>query len=100
MRRMTIERGYARRDFVVYAFGGAGPLHGGAFGRELGVREIIYPLGNIASAFSAFGLAGSDLQTVTQISDLALAPFDPDRVNQLFAQLEEEAVAQLTGGRV
>jgi N-methylhydantoinase A len=98
MRKMTIERGYDPRDFVVYAFGGAGPLHGGAFGRELGVQEIIYPLGNIASAFSAFGLAVSDLQTVTQISDLALAPFDPDRVNDLFTQLEEEALAQLAGG--
>jgi N-methylhydantoinase A len=100
IRKMTIERGYDPRDFVVYAFGGAGPLHGGAFGRELGVREIIFPLGNIASAFSAFGLAVSDLTAVTQISDLALAPFDPETVNRHFAALEEEAVAGLAGGGV
>ncbi|HZQ03085.1 MAG TPA: hydantoinase/oxoprolinase family protein [Gaiellaceae bacterium] len=100
IRKLTIERGYDPRDFVVYAFGGAGPLHGGAFGRELGVREIVYPLGNIASAFSAFGLAVSDLQTVTQISDLALAPFDPQRVNEHFERLEEEAVSQLARGAV
>jgi hypothetical protein len=45
IRKMTIERGYDPREFVVYGFGGAGPLHGGAFGRELGVKEVIFPLG-------------------------------------------------------
>ena len=93
MRKMTIERGYDPRDFVVYAFGGAGPLHGGAFGRELGVKEIIFPMGNIASAFSALGLAVSDVSTVAQTSDLALAPFDPARVNDLFDRLEAEVTA-------
>ena len=61
IRKMTIERGYDPRDFVVYGFGGAGPLHGGAFGRELGVKEVVFPLGNISAAFSALGLAVSDL---------------------------------------
>jgi N-methylhydantoinase A len=97
MRKMTIERGYDPRDFVVYAFGGAGPLHGGAFGRELGVKEIIFPLGNIASAFSAFGLAVSDLTAVTQISELALAPFDAKTVSEHFAALEEKARRELAG---
>ena len=69
MRKMTIERGYDPREFVVYAFGGAGPLHGGAFGRELGVKEILFPLGNVASAFSALGLAVSDLTTITQVTE-------------------------------
>ena len=96
MRKMTIERGYDPRDFVVYGFGGAGPLHGGAFGRELGAQEIIFPLGNIASAFSALGLAVSDLTAVTQVSDLALAPFDVDVMNKHFQSLEEEATANMT----
>jgi N-methylhydantoinase A len=96
MRKMTVERGYDPRDFVVYAFGGAGPLHGSAFARELGVREVIFPLGNIASAFSAFGLAVSDVTTVTQLSDLQLAPFDPDRVNRNLTHLEQDVKAKLT----
>jgi N-methylhydantoinase A len=100
MRKMTIERGYDPRDFVVYAFGGAGPLHGGAFGRELGAKEILIPLGNVASAFSALGLAVSDLTTVTQITDLALAPFDPAAVTGHFEQLEQEAIENLLGGGV
>lgn len=97
MRKMTIERGYDPRDFVVYAFGGAGPLHGGAFGRELGAQEILFPLGNVASAFSALGLAVSDLTTVAQLSDLALAPFDPGTVSANFERLERETTENLGG---
>jgi N-methylhydantoinase A len=100
MRKMTVERGYDPRDFVVYAFGGAGPLHGSAFARELGVREVIFPLGNIASAFSAFGLAVSDVTTVTQLSDLQLAPFDPDRVNGNLTHLEQDVRAKLTAEKL
>src|SRR4029453_14402948 len=96
--KMRIVRGYDPRDFVVYAFGGAGPLHGAAFGRELGVQEIMFPLGNIASAFSALGLAVSDVTAVTQTSDLALAPFDSARVNQLFERLEQDAAASFSNG--
>ena len=98
IRKMTIERGYDPREFVVYGFGGAGPLHGGAFGRELGVKEVIFPLGNIASAFSALGLAVSDLTTVTQLSDLALAPFDLEVFENHFEAIEEEAIKNLTAG--
>ena len=98
MRKMTIERGYDPRDFVVYGFGGAGPVHGGAFGRELGVREIIFPLGNIASAFSALGLVVSDLTTVTQLSDLALAPFNANAFGKHFEALEAEAMDNLKAG--
>jgi N-methylhydantoinase A len=97
MRKMTIERGYDPRDFVVYAFGGAGPLHGGAFGRELGAKEILFPLGNVASAFSALGLAVSDLTTIAQVTDLALAPFDPVAVTNHFKELEAEALENLKG---
>ncbi|MBX3597550.1 MAG: hydantoinase/oxoprolinase family protein [Rhizobiaceae bacterium] len=98
IRKMTIERGYDPRDFVVYGFGGAGPLHSGAFGRELGVQEVIFPLGNISSAFSALGLAVSDVSTMTQQSDLTLAPFDPDKFTADFERLEKEAIEKLTAG--
>lgn len=95
MRKMTIERGYDPRDFAVYAFGGAGPLHGAAFGREIGASEVIYPLGSIASAFSALGLATSDLVAVAQLSDPALAPFDLDVLNRHFADLDAEAAGKV-----
>src|SRR5436190_3243623 len=39
IRKVTVEKGFDRRDFVLFAFGGAGPAHAGVFARELGVRK-------------------------------------------------------------
>jgi N-methylhydantoinase A len=94
---MTIERGYDPRDFVIYAYGGAGPLHGAAFGAEAGAQEIVFPLGPVASTFSALGLAASDLIAATQISDPALAPFDLEHLNRRFEELDREAVEKVGG---
>ena len=38
LREVTIGRGYDPRDFVLFAYGGAGPAHCAGFGAELGVR--------------------------------------------------------------
>jgi N-methylhydantoinase A len=35
MRLVSVQRGYDPRDFVLVAFGGAGPLHANALAREL-----------------------------------------------------------------
>ena len=44
IRLMSIEKGYDPRDFAIFAFGGAGPLHAIALARELGVPKILVPL--------------------------------------------------------
>jgi N-methylhydantoinase A len=43
IRMVSISRGYDPRDFVLFAFGGAGPLHAVAIARELGVPEVVVP---------------------------------------------------------
>ena len=43
------------RDFVLFAFGGAGPLHAPVFAGELGVKYVVIPRGEVASLWSAFG---------------------------------------------
>ena len=43
IRAMTVERGLDPRDFALFSFGGAGPLHSGYLARELDVSEIIIP---------------------------------------------------------
>ena len=55
VRRVTIGRGLDPRDFVLLAIGGAGPLHVGAYGRDVGARAVIVP--DHASEFSALGIA-------------------------------------------
>src|SRR6266850_5640743 len=43
IRKTTVEKGFDPRDFVLFAFGGAGPAHAGVFARELGVQKVIVP---------------------------------------------------------
>ena len=42
-RMVTIEKGHDPRDFALFAFGGAGPLHASDIARELGVPKVIVP---------------------------------------------------------
>src|SRR5215475_7844670 len=57
---VSVQRGHDPRDFVLAAFGGAGPLHAAALASELGIAEVICP--PIPGAFSALGLVGTDLK--------------------------------------
>jgi len=95
MRQMTVERGRDPRDFVVYAFGGAGAAHAVAFAREIGCREVVIPLGDLASTWSALGVMSSDVLHVYEHSELLPSPFSTDRLNELYAVLEQRALAQL-----
>jgi len=69
LRKTVVEAGYDPRDFVLYAFGGAGPAHCASYAAEVGVGEVVVPLGPVASAFSAYGLASSDIVLAAELSD-------------------------------
>ena len=43
VRIVSISKGYDPRDFTLFAFGGAGPLHAAALGRELSIPRILVP---------------------------------------------------------
>jgi N-methylhydantoinase A len=43
IRLVSLSRGHDPRDFVLFAFGGAGPLHAVAIARELGIPEVLVP---------------------------------------------------------
>jgi N-methylhydantoinase A len=43
IRMVSLSRGHDPRDFVLFAFGGAGPLHAVALARELGLPEVLVP---------------------------------------------------------
>ncbi len=44
LRMVTLARGQDPRDFALFAFGGAGPLHVVAQARELGIPTVIIPI--------------------------------------------------------
>src|SRR3954451_15594873 len=95
IRQQTIEKGLDPRDFVVYAFGGAGPVHAFAFAEELGVAEVVIPLGNGASTLSAYGIAASDVVRTFERECRVRAPFDAAALQAVVAEVEEEARAAL-----
>jgi N-methylhydantoinase A len=95
MRQMTVERGLDPRDFVIYAFGGAGGAHAVEFARELGCRQVVIPLGDFASTWSALGVMSADVLHVHEHSELMPAPFSAVRLNEIYADLEGQAREQL-----
>jgi N-methylhydantoinase A len=95
IRKMTVEKGHDPRDFVLFAFGGAGPVHASVFGAELGVRKVVVPLREIASTWCAFGAAAADILHVHEQVDIQGSPFDPARVNKVLADLQRRAEAQM-----
>jgi len=93
VRMETIGRGYDPREFALFAFGGAGALHVGAYGVEVGANPIVVPANS--SVFSAYGIAGSDLVQVNQTSDPMIAPFDPERLTAVYNRMEQATLADL-----
>jgi N-methylhydantoinase A len=95
IRKMTVEKGFDPRDFVLFAFGGAGPAHAGVFAKELGVQKVVIPQKEIASTWCAFGAASADILHVYEQVDIQTSPFDTDRINAVLAGLEGKANAQM-----
>lgn len=95
IRQMTIQRGLDPREFVIFAYGGAGPTHACQYARELGIKRVIVPLGTISSAWSAFGTLCADILHVYEKSELLSQPFEIDYINEVFESLEEQGHAQL-----
>jgi N-methylhydantoinase A len=85
LRRMTTERGHDARDFMIFAFGGGGPLHVGAYGAAIGAAVAVIPAQ--ASVFSALGVASADAKHFGRISSPALMPIQADAANALFDRL-------------
>ena len=44
IRMVSLARGHDPRDFVLFPFGGAGPLHAAALARELAIPRLLIPL--------------------------------------------------------
>jgi N-methylhydantoinase A len=95
IRKVTVQKGYDPRDCVVFAYGGAGPVHAGVYARELGAQSVVVPLGEICSLWSALGAASADLLHIYEAVDILPSPFDPARVLDHFRDLEERGATQL-----
>ncbi len=92
---VTTERGLDAGDFVLVAYGGAGPLHAVEVAREIGMRKVIVPFA--PGVFSAFGMLFADLRY--DFVRTAFAPLDDvsftdiERVYRALEQEGREAIA-------
>lgn len=95
IRRVSVERGFDPRDFVLVGAGGATAAHITALAREMGIETIILP--KLASGLCAFGQIISDVK----YNFMATAPARLDnaeayaRIDQLFKEIEQKGVKQL-----
>jgi N-methylhydantoinase A len=60
LRLVSVQRGFDPRDFVLVAFGGAGPVHANRLAAETEIATTLIPPG--PGLFSALGLLVSDLK--------------------------------------
>ncbi len=94
IKAISTMRGHDLRDFMLLAFGGAGPVHAARIARDLGMAGVIVPL--YPGVYSAIGLVMSDVKhdyvqsKMDEIAALAAAD-----VEQMFARLAAHAVADL-----
>ena len=94
IKAISTMRGHDLRDFVLLAFGGAGPLHAGRIARDLGMAGVVVPL--YPGVFSAIGLMVSDVKHDYVQSRLApLADLTCDAIEAMFGRLSGEALMDL-----
>ena len=91
IRRQIVKSGHLPEDFVLYAFGGASPVHAAGFARELGISQIyVFPTSPV---FSAFGAATADIVHSRVMTYQAVMPIDSRVLNERLEAVEEELLA-------
>ncbi len=82
LRMVSLARGHDPRDFALFAFGGAGPLHAAALARELGIPKVLIPAR--PGITNAFGCIVADVRHdyVNTVNRL-VADLDMDQVRAI-----------------
>ena len=95
IRKVTISKGDDPRDFVIYAFGGAGPVHAAAYAKDVGGKTVVVP--STASVYSAFGIAASDFLRVKEVSSPVMVSADAaGTMNGILEDVRNDVLEELT----
>src|SRR5699024_8408399 len=89
IRLVTVKKGYTPKDFCLFSYGGASPLHISEIARTLNIPKVVIP--RISSEMSAFGLLTSDIRhdfATTQLTDLNSKNMDV--LKEVMSNLKEE----------
>ncbi len=98
IRLMTLDQGLDPRDFSLVIFGGAGPLHGAAIAREMGIERMLVP--RYPGVLCALGCAAADVRyDFGQTLELVLPrDFAGEAAGALESTLAETFAAQRADG--
>ncbi|WP_066291683.1 hydantoinase/oxoprolinase family protein [Bacillus sp. FJAT-29937] len=94
IRAVTVQRGLDPKDFVLFAFGGAGPIHACEVAEELGIKTVIVPLA--PGTFSALGMLLSEIRhdfARTRLVRTELS--DPLELEGIYSEMEQESISIL-----
>ena len=88
LRLVSLARGHDPRDFALFAFGGAGPLHAVALAKELGIPKVLVPMR--PGITNAVGCVVADVRhDYVNSINVPLALAEMDQVDAIFnAQIE------------
>ena len=95
IRRVTVERGYDPRDFVLVAGGGATGAHITALAKEMGIDTVI--VSKLSSGLCAYGQIISDVKynymaTIpTRLDSIKAA----EKINKTFKEIESKGIERL-----
>ena len=96
VRAVTTYKGRDPRDFILFAFGGAGGLHAVELAKTLKIKKVLVP--KAGGVFSALGLLYSNLEaseTAPLLSLLAEVPLQA--AEQLFLQMQKKITKTIGG---
>lgn len=101
IRSVSVERGRDPGEFVMMAFGGAGPIHAAGVAEELGIGKVLIP--PAPGVFSAFGLLRAEVEhhaartVLTSTADLDCGEVErmlDDMRCDLMARIRDEGFAE------
>ena len=95
VRKVLSAHGADPRDLAMIAYGGGGPVHAWAQAPELNISRVLVP--KASPAFSALGLLVADyVIDLVRAYVSPLSQVDVERVGKLLAELELEALSELS----
>lgn len=99
IRTITVSKGIDPRDFVMVAYGGAGPMHALFIADLLGIEKVLVP--SVAGTFSAFGMLQTDIRYDTVRHFVCpVEDIDRDDIERTFSDMEEETKKVLEKQRI
>lgn len=92
IRAVSSERGRDPRNFILYAFGGAGPMYAVGVSKGLGMKTVVVP--PMSGVWSAFGLLCADIERYfIQAFSSEWDETILDRLNVIFERLSKRALS-------